>query len=76
MRCGMSSLAIKMQAGLGRNPFAGELFCIRGRKADQVKILWHDCVGMSLYVKRLEAGKFVWPMAGAGDLGGAVGLPF
>ncbi|WP_199861149.1 MULTISPECIES: IS66 family insertion sequence element accessory protein TnpB, partial [unclassified Roseovarius] len=42
--------------GLGRDPHAGEIFCFRGRKGDLVKLLWHDGVGMSLYVKRLEAG--------------------
>ena len=26
-----------------------------------VKILWHDGVGMSLYVKRLDHGRFIWP---------------
>ena len=26
-----------------------------------VKILWHDGLGMSLYAKRLEHGKFIWP---------------
>jgi transposase len=25
------------------------------------KILWHDRLGMSLYAKRLERGKFTWP---------------
>jgi len=67
MRCGMNSLARSVQAGLGRDPFRGALFCFRGRRADQVKILWHDGVGMSLYVKRLEAGKFVWATAGVGE---------
>lgn len=61
MRCGMNSLALKIQQGLGRDPHGGELFCFRGRKGDLMKILWHDGVGMSLYVKRLEAGKFIWP---------------
>lgn len=59
MRCGM------------RDPHGGEIFCFRGRRGDLVKILWHDGVGMSLYLKRLEAGKFVWP-SGAG--GGAVAI--
>ncbi|MBK6466496.1 MAG: IS66 family insertion sequence element accessory protein TnpB [Rhodobacter sp.] len=27
----------------------------------------HDGVGMSLYVKRLEAGKFIWPTAPGGE---------
>ncbi len=67
MRRGMNSLAIKVQEGLGRDPHGGELFCFRGRKGDLVKILWHDGVVMSLYMKRLEAGKFIWPASGAGE---------
>ena len=61
MRRGMNTLALAVQQGLGRNPHAGEIFCFRGRKGDLVKLLWHDGVGMSLYIKRLEAGKFIWP---------------
>jgi transposase len=67
MRCGMNSLALKVQEGLGRDPHAGEIFCFRGRRGDLVKLLWHDGVGMSLYVKRLEAGKFIWPTSPTGE---------
>ena len=45
---------------------AGRSFCFRGRRGDLVKILWHDGVGMSLYAKRLEAGKFIWPVSQGG----------
>ena len=38
MRCGMNSLALKVQEGLGRDPHAGELFCFRGRKGDRVSL--------------------------------------
>ena len=31
-----------------------------------IKILWHDGIGMSLYAKRLERGRFIWPSATAG----------
>ena len=31
-----------------------------------MKLLWFDGVGMSLYVKRLEAGKFILPASGSG----------
>ena len=61
MRCGMNSLAVKVQEGLGRDPYCGEIFCFRGRKGDLLKILWHDGLGMSLYAKRLERGRFIWP---------------
>ena len=26
-----------------------------------MKVLWHDALGMSLYSKRLELGRFIWP---------------
>jgi transposase len=67
MRCGMNSLALKIQQGLGRDPHSGEIFCFRGRKADMVKLLWFDGIGVSLYAKRLEAGKFVWPSSATGE---------
>jgi len=63
MRCGMNSLSLKVQEGLGRAPHGGEVFCFRGRKGDLIKVLWNDGVGMSLYLKRLEAGKFIWPVS-------------
>ena len=66
MRCGMNSLALNVQQGLGRDPHGGEVFCFRGRKGDLIKVLWHDGIGMSLYLKRLEAGKFVWPVSQSG----------
>ncbi|PWJ09938.1 IS66 family insertion sequence element accessory protein TnpB [Jannaschia seohaensis] len=66
MRRGMNTLALQVQQGLGRDPHAGEIFCFRGRRGDLVKLLWHDGVGMSLYTKRLEAGKFIWPASTSG----------
>ena len=68
MRCGgMTSLSLRDLAGLGRDFCGGEIFCLRGRKADMVKLFWHDGVGMSLYMTRLEAGKFLWPTAAGGE---------
>ncbi len=40
---------------------AGDLYVFRGRRGNLLKIIWHDGVGMSLYAKRLEHGKFIWP---------------
>jgi hypothetical protein len=47
MRRGMQSLALQVQQALGRDPHAGDLYVFRGRKADLVKIIWHDGIGMS-----------------------------
>jgi transposase len=66
MRCGMRSLARRIQHGLKRDPCAGDLYVFRGKKGDLIKILWHDGIGMSLYAKRLERGKFIWPSVSDG----------
>jgi transposase len=66
MRKGMNSLALQVQQSFDRNPHAGDLFVFRGKRGNQVKIIWHDGLGMSLYVKRLERGSFIWPAAVSG----------
>jgi len=48
------------------SPHIGVILRNNGRYGDLVKLLWHDGVGMSLYAKRLEVGKFIWPMNGSG----------
>jgi len=37
-----------------------------GVRGDLIKLLWHDGEGMCLFKKRLDRGKFVWPMATSG----------
>ena len=61
MRRGMNSLALQVQEVLKRDPHAGDLYVFRGRRGHLIKILWHDGIGMSLYAKRLERGRFIWP---------------
>jgi transposase len=61
MRRGMNSLALQVQEGLKRDPHAGDLYVFRGKRGHLIKILWHDGIGMSLYAKRLERGRFLWP---------------
>ncbi|AHE56580.1 IS66 family insertion sequence element accessory protein TnpB [Sphingomonas sanxanigenens] len=63
MRKGMQGLALLVQQGLKRDPHGGDLYVFRGRAGSLVKIVWHDGIGMSLYAKRLEKGRFVWPSA-------------
>ena len=61
MRRGMNSLALQVQETLQRDPHAGDLYVSRGGRGDLIKIIWHDGLGMSLYTKRLERGRFIWP---------------
>jgi transposase len=66
MRKGMNSLALQVQQAFGRDPNAGDLFVFRGARGDKLKMIWHDGLGMSLYMKRLERGAFIWPVAAGG----------
>jgi len=66
MRRGMQGLALQVQEGLKRDPHAGDVFVFRGRSGDLVKILWHDGLGLSLFAKRLDRGKFIWPAVAEG----------
>ena len=61
MRRGMNGLALQVQEGLKRDPHAGDLYLFRGKRGDLIKCLWHDGIGLSLYAKRLDRGRFVWP---------------
>ena len=61
MRRGMNGLALQVQEAMKRDPHAGDLYVFRGRRGNLVKILLHDGLGLLLYAKRLEHGRFVWP---------------
>jgi transposase len=60
-RNGLDGLAALVQQALCENPFAGDLFVFRAKRADRVKILAWDGTGLCLFHKRLEKGSFVWP---------------
>ena len=61
MRRGMNSLALQVQQALKLNPHGGDLFVFRGKRGHLLKVLWADGLGLSLYIKRLERGRFIWP---------------
>ncbi|WP_374195601.1 IS66 family insertion sequence element accessory protein TnpB [Escherichia coli] len=50
------------------DPFSGHLFIFRGRRGDQIKVLWADSDGLCLFTKRLERGRFVWPVTRDGKV--------
>jgi transposase len=55
MRCGIDSLAAKVQTVLSEDPYAGHVFAFRGRRGDLVKLLWNDGDGMCLLTNQLSS---------------------
>ena len=53
----------------GAIPMQAIFTFFRGARGDLIKILWHDGLGMSLYAKRLEKGRFIWPSPADGVVG-------
>jgi transposase len=62
MRRGFNGLALQVQEMLKRNPHTGDVFAFRGKRGDLIKLLWHDGQGLCLFAKRMERGKFIWPL--------------
>ncbi len=72
MRKGMDGLAMLVEKMLMQDPFSGQLFAFRGRRANLIKIMFWDGNGLCLFTKRLDQGGFIWPQLG--DHGGRVVL--
>ena len=62
MRKGFDTLAMVAQEVVKQSPRSGHVFVFRGKRADRLKILWWDGTGLCLYAKRMERGRFVWPV--------------
>ena len=71
-RNGLDGLAALVQQVLRENPFAGDLFVFRAKRADRVKILAWDGTGLCLFQKRLEKSRSL--CLAAGVQGGAIRL--
>lgn len=68
MRKGFDGLSILAQETLKQDPFSGHLFVFRGKRGDLVKVLYWDGQGFCLFAKRLEKGRFVWPVTKEGSV--------
>lgn len=68
MRKGMQGLAMLVQQVLAENPFDGGVYAFRGRRANLLKLIWHDGIALCMLTKRLERGQFIWPMASTGSV--------
>ncbi len=69
MRKGFAALTVQAEAVLKLDPFAGHLFVFRGRRGDLVKVISWEGQGACLFLKRLDKGRFVWPICSASFMG-------
>ncbi|HWW64716.1 MAG TPA: IS66 family insertion sequence element accessory protein TnpB [Sphingomonadaceae bacterium] len=68
MRKGFDGLAVLVQQVLAEDSHSGAIFAFRGKRGDLVKLLWYDGQGLCLFSKRMDRGRFVWPMTRAGTV--------
>ncbi|WP_003545824.1 IS66 family insertion sequence element accessory protein TnpB [Desulfotomaculum nigrificans] len=62
LRKSIDGLAVLVKEYFYLDPFSPCLFVFCNRKRDKLKILQWDHNGFWLYYRRLEDGKFEWPM--------------
>ena len=62
MRRSIDGLASIVQECSNLDPFSSSLFVFCNRKRDRIKILHWEHNGFWLYYRRLEKGRFRWPM--------------
>ncbi len=68
MRKGFDGLAVLTQEVLKEDPFSGAVFVFRGKRGDLIKVLYWDGQGLCLFAKRLEKGRFLWPVTKEGSV--------
>ena len=64
-RLNINGLALRVEQGLGLDPFAACVYVFSNRRRDRVKILGWDRNGFWLLLKRLEKDRFIWPSEAA-----------
>ena len=61
-RKGHDGLAAVVEHELGLDPYSGVAVVFRPKRLDRMKVLWWDGTGLVLATKRLEQGRFAWPV--------------
>jgi transposase len=62
MRKQFNGLWAAAQSRLGEDPFGGGLFVFTNKRRNLVKMLYWDGSGVWILAKRLEKGRFSWPV--------------
>jgi len=68
MRKGFNGLYGVVRDRLGHDPLSGHLFLFTNRSHTRIKALVWDGSGLWVCAKRLEKGRFAWPLAQAGSV--------
>ena len=61
MRKSINTLAVMVQDVLQMEPTSGHLFLFRGRSGDKLKALYYKEHSFTLWYRRLDKGKFIFP---------------
>jgi transposase len=67
-RKSFDGLAAVVTSHLARDPISGDLFVVRNKRGDRLKILAWQGGGFALYPHRLEKGTFAFPMADTAEV--------
>ena len=68
MRKSIDGLSILIADVLAMNPASGHLFLFRNKRGDKIKALYYETNCFTLWYRRLEKGKFVFPKNAAGKI--------
>jgi len=60
-RKGVHGLVALVGDGLRADPYGGDIFVFRSKRADRIRLLAWDGSGIILATKWLENGRFAWP---------------
>lgn len=69
MRKGFDGLFALVRQRLELDPLSGHLFLFCNRPRTRLKTLYWDGSGLWVCAKRLEKGRFCWPLAGEAGVG-------